>query len=173
MKTLNYEPNVKGISVPEENVLGIEAPMWTEWTGEFKDCEKMLYPRLLAVSECGYAKERNTEEFLTRAKQFLDDPHNNILSPMAWEDATVSGEKALHEIAENMLKLSERHGKMAAKSGKRAEAVVPENSPKIDPQTAAYYYMKTKMEAAYTDEDVKRVLHIMSEMRGKNEKTDI
>lgn len=43
--TLQFEPNVKGIPVPAENVLGIEAPMWTEWTGAFLDCEKMLYPR--------------------------------------------------------------------------------------------------------------------------------
>lgn len=171
--TLQFEPNVKGIPVPAENVLGIEAPMWTEWTGAFLDCEKMLYPRLLAVAECGWARKRNTEEFLSRAKEFLKEPTRNVLVPMPWEDATVTGDKALKEIAENMLKLSEKHGKMAAKSGKRAEAVVPENAPKVDPQMAVYEYMKAKMESAYTEEEIKKVLRLLSKMRNKNEKADI
>ncbi len=163
--TLNFEPNVKGTPVPEENVLGIECPLWTEWLAEDADMEKMLWPRLLAVAECGWTRERNTEDFLRRAKQFLNWPQSNFLTPMPWEEATISGEAALNMIAEKMLELSARHGAMAAKRGSTAGAVVPEDSAQMDPAIMAYLYMKSKMEAAYSEEEIKQTLRILSEMR--------
>lgn len=164
--TLNFEPNVKGITVPEENVLGIEAPMWTEWISEEAELEKMLYPRLLAVAECGWSHRRNTDAFLERAKAFLKEPQNNYLVPMPWEEATVGGERALREIARNMISLSERHGKMAQKQGKAsAQAVLPEDAPKEDPAAAAYRYMKAKMEAAYSEEEIQKVMRYLAEER--------
>ena len=163
--TLNYEPQVKGNAVPDKNVLGIEAPMWTEWTPDNIDIEKMLYPRMLTVAECGWTEQRDTEDFLKRAKSYLDIPTLNILSPMPWSDANISGDEALRIIAQKILELSGRHGKMAKKQGKTAQAVVHDDAPKTDEQTMVWLYMKAKMEAAYSDEDIKKVLRLISEMR--------
>lgn len=40
--TLLYEPELKGTPVPDKNVLGIEAAMWTEWTPTNEEIERML-----------------------------------------------------------------------------------------------------------------------------------
>jgi hexosaminidase len=65
-KTLMYEPEIQGEPIPEENILGIEAPMWTEYTPFDEDIEKMIYPRLHAAAECGWTRERNYEDFKDR-----------------------------------------------------------------------------------------------------------
>ena len=103
---------------------------------------------------------------MARAAEFLKDSQNNLLVPMPWEQATIGGDAALRAIAHNMIALSERHGKMAQKQGKvTAQAVVPDGTPQEDPAVAAYRYMKAKMEAAYTEEDLRKVMRYLAEER--------
>ena len=166
--TLNFEPNVKGIAVPEENVLGIEAPLWTEWLTADEEIEHMLWPRLLAVAQNAWRGKCDEESFLKEVKAYLASP-DSLLSPMPWEEATIGGDEALRAIARNMLSLSERHGKMAQKQGKQgASAVLPEDAPKEDPAVAVYRYMKAKMELAYSEEDVRKVLRYLGEARASS-----
>lgn len=167
--TLMYEPEVKGIPVPDENVLGIEAPMWTEWTSTPQDIERMLYPRLLAVAECGWTKDRTVDDFMTRAERYLECPAMNILTPIPWEEATVHGEQALKMIAEGMVSMGRRYGSMSTgeegEEAGKAEAVVPEGSQKADMPTMIRMYMQNKMQAAYSQEEIEQVIEmIMSDL---------
>ena len=159
---LLYEPNVKGIPVPEENVLGVEATLWTEWLPTAAQRERMLFPRLLAFAECAWTKERNTEDFLRRAKDYEFPPE---LVVMPFDQAEPEKDAALRQIAANMLALSARHGRMAAKEGRSVRANVHDDAPKVDPQIQVFLYMKEKMLPAYTEDDVKKVLFYLSQMR--------
>ena len=165
--TLQYEPQVKDVPVPPENVLGIEATLWTEWLPTAEDREKMIWPRLLAFAECAWTKERDTEDFLERAKQYL---HSNasFLTAMPWEQANPQGDDALRQIAQNMLALSARHARMAAKEGRTVRANVHEDAEPVDPQVQVFEYMKEKMLPAYTEADVKKVLYFLSQMRNEH-----
>ena len=58
--------------VGEDEVLGVEAPLWTETVGTLSEVEFMAFPRLTAVAEIGWSPAptggaaRDTEEFFAR-----------------------------------------------------------------------------------------------------------
>lgn len=176
--TLMYEPEIKGVKIPVENVLGIEAPMWTEWTPEDCDIEQLLYPRLLAVAECGWTLKRynmeekssmeekqSMEDFMNRAEHYLSYEALNLLKPMPWEKATIKGTEALREIAASILSLGKKYrdmseGEVGEPSGK-AEAVFPENTQPIDKSLMTRIFIEDKMKAAYSSEEIELVIKMV------------
>ena len=57
----------------KQNVLGIEAPIWTEWVEDFKRMGYQVYPRLLAVAERGWTYEpQDYNGFKARAEAQRD-----------------------------------------------------------------------------------------------------
>ncbi len=56
-----------------QNILGIEAPMWTEWPQNSEWLYRFIFPRLIAVAEtCWTPKEnKNFESFKNRLESFL------------------------------------------------------------------------------------------------------
>lgn len=155
--TLMYEPEVKGNPIPKRCAHGIEATMWTEWTSDFVDVERLLYPRLLAVAECGWTERRDPDEFLRRAERFLAEPLVNVLEPMPWNQATIHGDDALKAIVSNMIQLGRRY----ASSG-GGEAVMPEDAAPVDPKIMMRMFMESKMRGAYTNEDIDKVVDMLS-----------
>ncbi|MBJ2174223.1 family 20 glycosylhydrolase [Aureibaculum sp. A20] len=63
-----YEPIPDSFTSEEtKNVLGIQANLWSEWIPNFKRLQYQAFPRILAVSEVGWAtKEKNFETFNKR-----------------------------------------------------------------------------------------------------------
>ena len=57
---------IDGIS--KENILGIEAPLWSETISNMDEVEYLLFPRLLGYAEIGWSKEgnRNWDEYKIR-----------------------------------------------------------------------------------------------------------
>jgi hexosaminidase len=53
---------------PEETILGVEAPIWTETLLTTADLDSMLFPRLPAIAEIGWtpARERSWEDYRLR-----------------------------------------------------------------------------------------------------------
>ena len=54
--------------IPEESILGVEAPLWSETLGTLEEFEYMAFPRLAAVAEIGWtpARRRDWEAFRAR-----------------------------------------------------------------------------------------------------------
>jgi hexosaminidase len=54
--------------VPEQSVLGVEAPLWAETVKNITAAQYMVMPRLPAIAEVGWspASARNWESFRTR-----------------------------------------------------------------------------------------------------------
>jgi N-acetyl-beta-hexosaminidase len=171
--TLMYEPEVKGTPVQDENVLGVEAPMWTEWTPTNEDIERMIYPRLHALAECGWTRERDYDNFLVRLKEYMRVEALNLLKGMPWEDATIHGQAALDMIVGKMIELAARFGRMQEEGdGKtegdgKAEAAVPDGDEqtKADSLEAIKGYIFDKMKAAYSEEEIKQVQDRLIQMR--------
>lgn len=111
--TLNYEPNVKGIPIADENVLGVEMPMWSEWSPTGAEIEPQMYPRLLAMAECGWTKEKDEQNLLQRVQRFLKIPALSLLNAPTWEQVDIRGEAALQEIAYSLVHMGSRYHKMA------------------------------------------------------------
>ena len=63
----NWDPTNYLSGASEENVLGVEAPLWTETISTMDDIEYMLFPRLPGVAEIGWSTgERSWQEYKVR-----------------------------------------------------------------------------------------------------------
>ena len=61
-KTYNFNPVLKGIApVMEKHVIGVEAPLWTEYVCDFDKLCYMFFPRIAAVAEVGWSKKENLD----------------------------------------------------------------------------------------------------------------
>jgi hexosaminidase len=64
----SWAPALELEGVLEENILGVEAPLWTETIQTIQDIEFMAFPRLLGYAEIGWspATGRHWQEYKTR-----------------------------------------------------------------------------------------------------------
>lgn len=68
-----FEPVFAELSASEaENILGVEAPLWTEFVPNRARLDFQVFPRLLAVAETGWTahRQKDLEDFRTRLKEF-------------------------------------------------------------------------------------------------------
>ncbi|MFX0141087.1 MAG: beta-N-acetylhexosaminidase [Candidatus Hodarchaeota archaeon] len=73
-KCYGYDPILRKLEEQfHQNILGIEAPMWTEWPQNTQQLYEFIYPRLIAVAEtCWTPKEnKDFESFKNRLISFL------------------------------------------------------------------------------------------------------
>ena len=73
-KTYEYDPIPDELeSNYHENVLGLEACLWTEYVKNSKRLEFQAFPRLIAVAETGWTLKENKDylSFLTRLNDFI------------------------------------------------------------------------------------------------------
>lgn len=65
--TYSYDPMIPGgEAVQPEQILGLEAPMWTEQIVTPRRLEELIFPRLAALAENAWTKEKDYADFLTR-----------------------------------------------------------------------------------------------------------
>ncbi|MDX1472328.1 MAG: family 20 glycosylhydrolase, partial [Flavobacteriaceae bacterium] len=67
--------------IPKENIMGIEAPLWSETIIEIEDLEYLAFPRIIAYSELGWTKpeNRNWENFKLRLAEHTEFlKYNNV-----------------------------------------------------------------------------------------------
>lgn len=79
-KTYEFSPVPKGVApIMEKFVLGVEAPIWTEYVYSFGHLCYMVFPRFAAVAERGWTRERfcNIRDFEKRFSAFT--PYLNSL----------------------------------------------------------------------------------------------
>lgn len=89
-KAYNWNPAnfVQGIT--KENIIGLEAPLWTETILNMEDIEYMVFPRLTAYAELAWSNLENQswEEYKARlktfAKRFKLMEINYYKSPKVW-----------------------------------------------------------------------------------------
>jgi hexosaminidase len=64
----NWDPADQEARVSENDILGVEAPLWSETLRTMKDIEYMAFPRLPALAEIGWSARagRNWDEFSIR-----------------------------------------------------------------------------------------------------------
>lgn len=64
----NWDPTELEEEIRRENILGVEAPLWTETIITYADIEYMVFPRLAAIAEIAWSPKnaRNWEDFRRR-----------------------------------------------------------------------------------------------------------
>ncbi|MEJ7645684.1 MAG: beta-N-acetylhexosaminidase [Chryseolinea sp.] len=63
-----WDPSTEVKGVKRENILGIEAPLWTETITNMEEIEYMVFPRIMGHAEIGWSPRegRNWEEYKVR-----------------------------------------------------------------------------------------------------------
>jgi hexosaminidase len=68
-KTYNFEPIPAALEPKfHENILGIEAPLWTEWIPNQRRIDWQTFPRLIAVAETAWS-QINTKNYQSFKKR--------------------------------------------------------------------------------------------------------
>ena len=69
-----WDPATMVAGVKKENVIGVEAPLWTETITNMKDIEYMVFPRLPGYAEIGWTatSARNWDEYKARLGKQAD-----------------------------------------------------------------------------------------------------
>ena len=87
----NWDPTTFSHGIEKENILGIEAPLWSETVTDMNDIEYLTFPRLPGYAEIGWTKNktRTWEEYKIRlakhAKRFKALDIDYYKSPkVAW-----------------------------------------------------------------------------------------
>jgi hexosaminidase len=64
----NWDPATLIAGIPEKDILGVEAPLWSETLGSIDDLEYMAFPRLPGVAEIGWTPQagRDWNEYKLR-----------------------------------------------------------------------------------------------------------
>ena len=74
--TYNFEPTscFKGVSAEniDENIMGVECPLWTEWVADVDKLHRQAFPRTIAVAETGWSTpEKDYKDFEERLYNVL------------------------------------------------------------------------------------------------------
>ncbi len=67
----NWNPETYVETLPKENILGIEAPLWSETISNSAELEYLAFPRAIGYAELGWSSEenRNWEDYRKRLAQ--------------------------------------------------------------------------------------------------------
>lgn len=67
-KGYNWNPSTLVPEISRNNIVGIEAPLWTETVENLKDIQFMIFPRLLGYAEIGWSPKshRNWHDYSQR-----------------------------------------------------------------------------------------------------------
>ncbi len=171
--TYTYIPNLKGNSIPENSVLGVEAMIWTEWIVSNEDLEFMIYPRLAALAESAWTHEREYDDFVKRLEGYLQVKEINVLNGAALEQATIHGQAALDMIVEKSLELSMRYAHMSnyVEEIPTESGNLEHKKPQIDKVMMVKAMIETKMKNSYSEEEIKQVQNRILDSMGLNRKS--
>ncbi len=149
---LTFTPNIQGQTLPDEaQVLGIEAPLWTEWLPTAADMERMLFPRLLAVAERAWQSHVDPNAFLKACGDYLRRLDRAGIRHASMEEATVHGEEGIRQIVEHFLFMSRGFA-----LADRPAPVSPEMLEQMKRRVRSF--LSQFMAASYTDEEIDRAV---------------
>lgn len=145
---LAFTPNIQGQPLPyEAQVLGLEAPLWTEWLSTASGIERMLFPRLLAVAERAWQSHPDPDAFLAACGSYLRYLDRAGIHHASMEEATVHGKEGIRQIVDHFLFMSRS---FAAEGG--LISATPENLEQIKPHVRGF--LTPFMASSYTNEEI-------------------
>jgi hexosaminidase len=95
----NWDPLTQVPNIPREQIIGIEAPVWSETLTNMDEVEYLVFPRLPGIAEIAWSSgERNWDEYkvrLGRHGALMDEMGINFYrSPKVdWENSAVEAEQ--------------------------------------------------------------------------------
>lgn len=93
-RAYRFEPSFLADGMDESNILGLEAPLWTEFVPNQRRQDYQVFPRLCAFAETGWSarKGKDYQDFLTRLNGFLqrlDQRGVGYAPPEVWDPGRI------------------------------------------------------------------------------------
>ncbi|MCF0135069.1 MAG: beta-N-acetylhexosaminidase [Lachnospiraceae bacterium] len=63
------ETQIRGVKLSEDQLLGMEIPVWTEHIADAEKLEAMIFPRIETLAEHAWSMDRDFEDFLQRMQE--------------------------------------------------------------------------------------------------------
>lgn len=173
---IRYQPVIRNVTIPAENLLGVELARWMEWIATDEELEKSISARMAAVAERAWNTEPDAEDFMRRLEPLLRNPHQMILAVPSWQEITIHGQEALQMIARGMLMMGQRYRMMQEgvdpEEAGMVAAVKPDEEEKpakpISMRDSIRGFISAKMIGVYTEAEIDQVADmIMAVMAGK------
>lgn len=156
--TYSYEPSIVGSqSIPDEQVLGLEAPLWTEFVETPERLQTLILPRIAALAENAWTREKNFECFKKRVGVHEKYWKKQGLAFMPIEVADVFGDESTEKAADAIItQLMRWRG--AGASG--VDAAAQEAAFPVGPMSRALLGM---MSDTYTAEQKQQIATLIEE----------
>ncbi|GKX30158.1 hypothetical protein SH1V18_26380 [Vallitalea longa] len=103
-KTYEFNPVFEGVKKDKvKNILGVEAPLWTEYVTNIEKIDYLTFPRLSALAEIGWTNEsdRDYNDFIDRLKSLNDLLSKSGVRYATVTQANVKGLKAKIEVCKH------------------------------------------------------------------------
>lgn len=98
--TYGYEPSIlPGQEIPAAQVMGLEAPLWTEYVETPERLEEMIFPRMAALAENAWTREKDFEDFKTRLHAWVPYWKSQNINAMPPEEADCHGIDSAERVA--------------------------------------------------------------------------
>ena len=129
-KAYRYNPVPKRLQSENLHILGIEAPLWTEWIEDQVHRDTAMFPRLTAYAEISWSgfRKKPLKDFIRRLESFtslLQDKQVAIAPKSLWHSNPVKRLLSLRHVSddthEEMMKAEEKINKAMAKKVLHAE----------------------------------------------------
>ncbi len=102
--TYGYEPSiVPGQEIPAAQVLGLEAPLWTEYVETPERLEEMIFPRVAALAENAWTLEKDFADFKERVRSTEPYWKSQGIAFLPIEKADAFGEDCLQRAADAVM----------------------------------------------------------------------
>lgn len=96
-----YEPALRGVDFSSHpGTMGIQACLWSERIKDKEKLEKMIYPRLFAVAEASWSKEKDYGDFCLRLPRYLMKMEEEGMYFTSLEDCDTHGIARINGIAQ-------------------------------------------------------------------------
>lgn len=145
----NYEPRiVEGKPIPDGQALGLEAPLWTERVSENDHVERLTFPRLLAMAENAWTREKDYQDFKARAAKYVEylKAHGVAVTPM--EESDPSGEEGARMVGRHVVEVMSGFTQAYTDKEQRGKAIRGGSSGMIKRFIQEIGYSEVEMEIA-------------------------
>jgi len=100
-KAYEYDPQLYGESCAgKENTMGVEACVWAERIRTEQRQEELIFPRVYAVAETGWSRDKDYADFERRLEPMLSQLDRAGISYTSLENANPTGEVRRREVME-------------------------------------------------------------------------
>lgn len=156
--TYGYEPSIlPGQEIAKEQVLGLEAPLWTEYVATNERLETLLFPRIAALAENAWTSEKNFEDFSRRVKVLEPVWKKEGIAYLPIEQADVYGDRYTERAANAAIEQLTRWG-VLSKDKSKSDSSIPEGMLSNMPQVILGMFSDT-----YTAEQKQRIGECLKE----------